>query len=160
LKPALFFLTLALLAQLPANANELQVIISGRAVHMGSNDLNENNYGLGLQYEFTNHRRWIPVINLASFKDSNDRTSRYIGTGLKRRYQFQPGHQRLNLDLGAAVLVMKRPGYNAGKSFIGALPFIGLSNEWGGINATYVPSIEADTLPFWYFQVTLKLMDF
>jgi hypothetical protein len=54
---------------------------------------------------------------------------------------------------------MKRPDYNDDKPFMGALTFIGLSNEWGGINATYVPGIEADTLPFWYFQFAFKLLD-
>lgn len=160
LKSVLLFILLAMLAHLPAGANELQVIISGRAIHVGSNDLNENNYGLGLQYDFATHRRWIPLINLASLKDSNDNTSRYIGAGIKRRFKLNSGQQKLNFDLGAAALVMKRPGYNDDKPFLGALPFIALSNDWGGINATYVPSIEDDTLPFWYFQFSLKILEF
>ena len=111
LKSARLLLVLALSPTFPSSANELQVIISGRAIHVGSNDLNENNYGLGLQYDFTANRHWIPLINLASVKDSNDNTSRYIGAGMKRRFKLSSGQQRLNFDLGAAALVMKRPDY-------------------------------------------------
>ncbi len=158
MKSVLFLLALALLANFSVSADELQVIISGRAIHMGSNNQNENNYGIGLQYDFINHRRWIPTINLASFKDSNDNTSRYIGAGMKRRFKLRSGQQRMNFDLGAAGLVMKRPGYNNDKPFLGALPFISLSNDWGGINATYVPSLEDDMTAFWYFQFTFKIL--
>ena len=98
------------------------------------------------------------IINLASLKDSNNQTSRYIGAGIKRRFKLRANPEPLNFDLGVAGLVMKRQDYNDEKPFFGAIPFVSLSNGWGGINATYVPSIEEDTLPFWYFQFTLKLM--
>lgn len=143
-----------------AAADDLQVIISGKAIHMGSNDLNEDNYGLGLQYDFNPHQDWVPVINMASFKDSNDKTSRYVGGGLKRRFKFRANSQRLNFDVGAIALAMVRPDYNDEEPFYGVIPFISFSNNWGGINATYVPEIESDTLPFWYFQFSIKLMTF
>ncbi len=139
-------------------ADDLQVIISGTAIHMGSNDLNEQNYGLGLQYDINTHRDWIPVINLASFKDSNDNTSRYVGAGIKRRLRLKTDSGRLNLDLGAIALAMKRPGYNDDKPFYGAIPFFSVSNDWGGINVTYVPEVEQDALAFWYFQFSFKLL--
>ncbi|MDH3389104.1 MAG: hypothetical protein OEN02_14495 [Gammaproteobacteria bacterium] len=68
MKSASFTLALTLLACLPANANEPQMIISGKTIHVGSNNLNEKNYGLGLQYDFATHQRWIPLINLASLE--------------------------------------------------------------------------------------------
>ncbi len=160
LKFTLPYLLVTLLVSTQVGANELQVIISGTAIHQGSNDLNENNYGFGLQYDFAAQGRWIPLLNMASFKDSNDNTSRYVGAGLKRRFGISSGQQRLNLDLGAAALVMRRPGYNDDEPFIGALPFVSLSNGWGGINATYVPSLANEALPFWYFQFSLKLFEF
>jgi len=160
LNPVQFLFLISLVIALPASANELQLIISGRAIHLGNNDLNENNYGLGLQYDFATHRRWIPLINMASLKDSNDNTSRYVGAGIKRRSRLRWDRQRLNFDLGAAGLVMQRPGYNGDQPFLGALPFVALSNDWGGINVTYVPSIEDNSLPFWYFQFSLKILRF
>jgi hypothetical protein len=149
-----------LLASIPASADDLQVIISGKAIHMGPNDLNENNYGLGLQYDFSANRNWIPLVNLASLKDSNDNTSRYIGAGIKRRFKLSSDSQKLNFDLGLLALAMKRPDYNDEKPFFGAVPFVSFSNDWGGVNATYVPAIDADTLAFWYLQFSIKLMQF
>ena len=78
---------------------------------------------------------------------------------MKRRFRLHSGQQRLNLDLGAAGLVMTRPDYNDDKPFFGALPFVSLSNEWGGVNVTYVPEVEDGSLPFWYFQFTLKILE-
>ncbi len=158
MKPALLLLLLTQLANLQVNADELLVIISGKTIHMGSNDLNENNYGLGLQYEFDANRRWIPLISLASLKDSNNNTSRYIGAGIKRRFNLGSSSKRINFDVGVAGLAMTRPDYNDDKPFLGAIPFVSISNDWGGVNATYVPRIEDDMLAFWYFQFSIKLM--
>ncbi len=142
------------------NANELQIIISGKAIHLGDNgkEMNESNYGLGLQYDINTHRRWIPMVNFASFKDSNSNTSKYIGGGIKRRFKLSTGQQRPSLDLGVIGFTMTRPGYNNDDPFIGVLPFVSLNNEWGGVNATYIPSIEDGALPLWYFQFSIKLM--
>ena len=156
MKIRILILTCMLLASFSASADELQMIISGTAIHQGSienrGEPNEKNYGLGLQYDINQQRDWIPTINMASFKDSNDNTSRYVGGGIKRRYRFDTGTQKLNLDFGAIALVMQRPEYNDDEPFFGAVPFVSFSNGWGGINATYVPETEVDTLAFWYFQ--------
>jgi len=55
---------------------------------------------------------------------------------------------------------MRRPDYNDDRPFVAALPFVALSNDWGGINVTYVPSIEENALPFWYLQFAVKLLEF
>ena len=59
----------------------------------------------------------------------------------------------MNLDLGAIALAMKRPGYNDDQPFYGAIPFFSVSNDWGGINVTYVPEVEQDALAFWLAYV-------
>jgi len=155
-------LVLGMIFGATATADDLQMIISARSIHEGGSErnLNERNYGLGLQYDFDHHPNWIPLISFASFKDSNYNTSRYLGAGIKRRFRLSSAPDTLNLDLGAAGLVMVRPDYNDEKPFLGMIPFVSLSNSWGGINATYVPAIEEDTFPFWYFQFSLKLMQF
>ena len=94
---------------------------------------------------------------MASFKDSNYETSRYVGGGLKRRFRLGGGDNPLNADLGAIGFVMTRPRYNDHEPFLGALPFASLSNDWGGVHLTYVPGIGGDTLPVWYLQFSLKL---
>lgn len=160
MKRALLIIALTLPAYRPAIADELQVIISGTALHTGSNNLNEKNYGLGLQYDFNTHQRWIPLINMASLKDSNNKTSRYVGAGIKRRFKLLSDSQRLDFDVGVAGLIMTRSDYNDDEPFLGAIPFVSLSNDWGGINATYVSKFEEDMLSFWYLQFSLKLVQF
>ncbi|MCP4981237.1 MAG: hypothetical protein GY935_12165 [Gammaproteobacteria bacterium] len=160
MKSVRLIFALTLLLNFPVAADELQIVLSGKAIHMGDNNLNESNYGLGLQYDFNTHRRWIPLINLASFKDSNNQTSKYIGAGIKRRFKIRSLPQRLNLDLGFAGLIMTRPNYNNEEPFFGAIPFVSVSNDWGGLNATYISEFEDEMLSFWYFQFTLKLMQF
>ena len=34
-------------------ADELHIVVSGKSIHFGSGKFNENNYGLGFVYEFT-----------------------------------------------------------------------------------------------------------
>ncbi len=144
-----------------AAADDLQVIISGKAIHLGGpSDLNEDNFGLGLQYDFDTTSRWIPVINLATLRDSNDNLSTYIGAGTKRRFRLSPAPNPLNFDAGIIGLVMTRKGYNDGDPFFGAIPFVSFGNDWGGINLTYVPAVEETAYPFWYFQFALKLAEF
>ena len=144
----------------PVHADELSMIISGKAYHTSGSGLNEDNYGLGLQYDFAERRRWIPLINFASLRDSNDNTSHYIGTGIKYRFKLAPQSDPLNFDAGVFALAMKRPDYNDQEPFLGILPFVSLNNAWGGINLTYVPSLEQDMHAFWYFQFSLKLAEF
>ncbi len=144
-----------------AAADDLQMIISGKAFHLGGpSDLNEDNYGLGLQYDFDTASHWIPVINLATLRDSNNNMSNYIGAGAKRRFRLSPAPNPLNFDAGVIGLVMTRKYYNDGDPFFGAIPFVSFGNDWGGINLTYVPAVEESTYPFWYFQFALKLAEF
>ncbi|MDJ0778976.1 MAG: hypothetical protein QNJ85_14000 [Gammaproteobacteria bacterium] len=160
IKPRLGIILL-LFALGDAAADDLQMIISGKALHVGGpSDLNEANYGLGLQYDFDSASSWIPLINLATLKDSNNNTSSYIGTGIKRRFRVSPVPDPLNFDAGVLGLVMKRKDYNDDRPFLGAVPFVSFGNDWGGINLTYVPAVEQEAYPFWYFQFALKVAEF
>ncbi len=154
---SLGLLIIASVFWIPASADDLQLIINGKSFHLGGENLNESNYGIGLQYDFSERNQWVPVMTFASFKDSNNNTSRYIGFGSKRRHKLGTGRDRVNLDLGIIGLAMKRPGYNDGKPFFAALPFVSLSKAWGGINLTYAPKIEDNAYAFWYLQFSFKL---
>jgi len=103
--------------------------------------------------------QWVPVINLASFKDSLNHTSKYIGVGLKHRYQIGSNLNRVHFDAGIFGLAMTRHNYNNDEPFLGTLPFVSLSNNWAGINVIYVPEFEADMHAFWYFQLSFKLFE-
>ena len=150
---------LLLLATGVADADELQFVISGKSFHLGGENLNEDNYGFGLQYDFVRDREWIPVLAAARFKDSNGNDSRYVGAGLKRRFRPLASAADMNLDVGVIGLAMRRPGYNDDRAFFGAVPFVSISNDWGGINLTYVPRVEQEAYPFWYLQFSLKILE-
>jgi hypothetical protein len=153
-------LSVVLLILLPtANAGNLQAIISGKTFHTSGDNLNENNIGLGLQYEFAAKNRWIPLVNFASFEDSNNQNSKYVGAGIKRRFKISYNPFPIYFDAGALGLAMTRQDYNDNQPFLGAIPFVSISNNWAGINATYVPKIDKDMVPFWYIQFSLKLLE-
>ncbi len=140
-------------------ADELQFVISGKSFHRGGDNLNEDNYGIGLQYDFVRDREWIPVLAAARFRDSNDNTSRYVGVGIKRRFRTFASDTGVNLDLGVIGLAMRRPGYNDDRAFYGAIPFVSIGNGWGGVNLTYVPRVEEDAYAFWYVQFSVKILE-
>ena len=160
MRTATLVFTIILLSLQAAQADELKMIVSGKAVHIGANDLNENNYGIGLQYEIDANSRLIPIVSLAAFRDSNDNISSYIGAGVKHRFPRSRRAGSLNFDVGAIAMAMQRPDYNNDAPFLGALPFVSFSNDWAGINITYVPQIEDNSLAFWYFQFSFKLAEF
>ena len=141
-------------------ADDLHLIVSGTALHIGSNDLNEKNYGLGFEYDFEERNNWIRFITGASFKDSNDQTSKYLGTGSKRRFRFGSDPDEFHFDAGAFAFVMTRKDVNDNEPFIAALPFVSLGNEWLAVNLTYAPKISPKMYAFWYFQASFRIMEF
>ncbi len=50
------------------NADELHLIVSGKSIHFGTDtSFNEQNWGLGFEYDFEQENNWIPLITGASF---------------------------------------------------------------------------------------------
>ena len=69
-----------------AAAGQLDLVVNGRSHHVNSEyDWNENNYGLGLEYQFDSTSRWIWSANGNAFLDSQNNMSYMAGGGLKRR---------------------------------------------------------------------------
>ena len=81
------WLVLFLFTSSAIKADELQLVVSGRSIHFGSDtSFNETNRGFGFEYDFEQRNNWIPLITGASFKDSLENTSNYLGGGTKRRF--------------------------------------------------------------------------
>ena len=75
-----------------AAAGQFDLIVNGRSHHVNSDyDWNENNYGIGLEYQFDSSSRWIWSVNGNAFVDSQNRMS-YMGGG------GAPGNRSLNLS--------------------------------------------------------------
>jgi hypothetical protein len=144
-----------------ANADELHIIVSGKAIHFDSEvSYNEKNWGLGFEYDFEPRNKWIPLVTGLSFSDSFERTSKYLGAGAKRRFQLTDDPDGMHLDAGVFGFVMTRQDYKNNKPFIGVLPFISIGNNRFSVNATYVPNIAPKMVAFVYFQATIKIAEF
>ena len=160
MKRILFFLILALMATGSLKAEELHLIVSGKAIHFDDKEYNESNWGLGFEYDLDQRGNWIPFATGASFKDSNKQTSNYLGGGAKRRYKLTNGDNAIHVDAGLVGFLMTRKDHNDGDPFLGALPFVSLGNDYVSLNATYVPRVTPKSVPFVYFQLMFRLAEF
>jgi len=136
-------LSIVLLATLPvttAFAGDLSLVINGRSHHFDSSyEWNENNYGLGLEYQFETTSRWKRIVMANGFTDSNDRMSYMAGAGLHRRLLETDRLAGFYIDAGINAFIMTREDYNDNNPFPGLLPSLSFGNRYGGFNLTYLP---------------------
>jgi len=134
---------LALLIVLPASsaqAGDVNAIINGRSVHVGATeDWNENNLGLGLEYQFATDSRWKKQLMVNGFRDSNDDMSYMAGAGLHRTLYSTNGLNGFYVDAGINAFVMTRTDVNDNRPFPGAVPSLTVGNRTMGFNFTYLP---------------------
>lgn len=142
-------------------ADDLQLIVSGKSIHFGTDtSFNESNWGVGFEYDFEQRNNWIPLITGASFKDSLENTSNYLGGGTKRRFLLGADPDGMHIDAGVIAFVMTREDYKNNDPFPGALPFLSIGNNRFAVNVTYVPRIVPKMVAFLYFQATIKIAEF
>ena len=69
-----------------AVAGSINAILNGKSYHINSSyDWNENNTGLGIEYEFAQNSAWRKSAMANGFRDSADGMSYMAGFGLQRR---------------------------------------------------------------------------
>jgi len=150
----------ACLTTTAAAADELSLLINGKAMHLGSpngSNLNEKNWGLGLQYDWERASdKWRPFATVSEFRDSNNNTSYYAGGGALYRFQFDSAH----VDVGAVGFLMTRKDYKNGDPFPGVLPVLSVGTKNVALNITYVPKVEPKAVPLWFFQLKISLNSF
>jgi len=143
-----------------AAADEMSLLVNGKAVHMNTPNgvkLNENNWGLGLQYDWdAAGKQWFPFAMVSGFSDSNWNPSYYAGGGALRRFQFD----NTRVDLGVIGFVMTRKGYKNGEPFLGVLPAFSVGTKSVAMNMTYIPKVEPKAVPLWFFQLKINLDNF
>lgn len=159
MKCLFFFASLIVMCPL-GQAGELHLIVSGKVIHFSSRSYNENNWGLGFEYDFEKRNNWLPLITAVSFKDSNDQTSNYLAGGAKRRFLLSNDSKGLHIDAGIVGFLMTRHDYKNNQPFPGVLPFASIGNHWAAVNITYVPKIRPKMVAFVYFQLMFKLAEF
>ncbi len=153
-------ITILLIIFSTASADELHLIVSGKAIHQGGGNFNEDNKGFGFEYNFKQRGNWIPLVTGVSFLDSNKQTSNYLGVGTKRRFLLNQNPKGFHFDAGILAFVMTRYDYKNNEPFIAALPFISMGFDWFAINVTYVPKIEPKMVAFTYFQASIRILEF
>ena len=123
-----------------AQAGEFSAIINGKSYHLGaSSDWNEDNYGLGLEYEFNSDTRWRKRLMANGFQDSNEEMSYMLGGGLHRNLLSSERLGGFYIDAGISAFLMTRKDVNDNQPFPGVLPSLTLGNRHIGMNLTYLP---------------------
>lgn len=149
-----------LFATTSAQAGNLSLLVNGKALHMGapSNlDLNESNWGLGVQYDYETRNHWRPFWTASGFLDSLENASYYAGGGVMRRILLTQRTERpLYFDAGIIGFVMTRKNFNQGSPFPGVLPAFSLGNDLVAVNITYIPDISPKFVPLWFFQLKVS----
>jgi hypothetical protein len=113
------------------------VVLNGRAVHMNAaRDWNEDNWGLGLEREFSSTGRWVKVALVNAFTDSMDNPSYMAGGGLKRRFRMGSDFY---VDVGGVAFLMTRENVNRNEPFPGVLPAATFGFKRMALNLTYMP---------------------
>ena len=140
-----------------ALADSLNLIINGKAIHQDKKNYNEENWGLGFEYNFEEKKEWIKFINGGFFKDSLSNTSKYLGGGIKRRFMFSKNQDGFHVDLGMTAFMMTRKDYKNEEPFFGALPYVSMGTDKVAINITYIPAVEPKLESLWFFQASFTV---
>ena len=139
---------LAALHTSPALAGNFSAVINGKSYHINSShDWNENNLGVGIEYEFTSRSAWRTVVMANAFRDSTDTMSYMAGGGLHRRLFETERMSGFYFSVGLNAFIMTRTDVEDSRPFPGILPSISIGNDKVGFNLTYLPrqAVEATT---------------
>ncbi len=132
--------TLLSLSSAPAFAGKLSAVVNGKSYHFNSSyQWNENNYGFGVEHEFTQKSAWRKVAMANGFRDSTNNMSYMAGAGLHRRIYETDELAGFYIYAGLNAFVMTREDVNGNRPFPGILPSISIGNDKVGLNLTYMP---------------------
>lgn len=131
---------LMVLAAGETQAGESHLVVNGRSYHIGSSyDWNENNLGLGYEYQFTQKSPWRKIVMANAFRDSTDVMSYMAGFGLHRRFYETDKLGGFYIYGGVNAFLMTRDDVNNSEPFPGILPSLSIGNRTVGMNLTYLP---------------------
>jgi hypothetical protein len=139
----------------------LSILLNGKSFHINEPanlNLNENNWGMGLQYDLDPvYENWIPFLMASGFNDSNSNPSYMAGGGIARRMDLSNLYDGLHFDAGLVGFMMTRKGTNGGDPFPGVLPALSIGTERLAVNFTYIPKLSPKHVALWYFQLKVSL---
>ena len=138
--PASVFALVIVLTSSSAMAGGINAVLNGKSYHLDSSyDWNENNTGLGVEYQFKQKSAWRKVLMANGFRDSTDNMSYMAGAGLQGRIYETHKLGGFYVYAGLSAFVMTRDDVNDNKPFPGILPSISIGNDKVGFNLTYMP---------------------
>jgi hypothetical protein len=130
-----------------AMAGEFSAVLNGRSIHFGATeDWNENNLGIGVEYQFATETRWKKILMANAFSDSNSSMSYMAGAGLHRTLFATHRLGDFHVDAGINAFLMTREDVNGNRPFPGVLPSLTIGNRYAGINLTYLPEQAVEKL--------------
>ena len=138
-------------------ADSFNIVINGKAIHESKNNYNEENWGLGFEYNFSEKKKWINFVNGGFFKDSLKNNSNYLGGVTKRRFMLSGEDDGWHIDAGMTAFMMTRKDYKNNQPFFGALPFISVGTKDFAINATYIPAVSPKFEALLFFQASVTV---
>jgi len=134
---------LALLVVAPCSsavAGNFNAVLNGRSIHVDATEnWNEDNVGLGLEYQFATESRWKKQVMVNGFRDSNEDVSYMAGAGLYRNLFATDRLNGFYVDAGINAFLMTRSDVNDNRPFPGAVPSLSVGNRTMGFNLTYLP---------------------
>ena len=130
-----------------ALAGDMSAVINGRSIHIDAKqDWNENNFGLGLEYQFETESRWKKRLMVNGFRDSNEDMSYMVGASLQRNLFATDRLNGFYVDAGVSAFLMTRRDVNNNRPFPAALPSLSIGNRDMGFNVTYLPMKAVESL--------------
>jgi len=132
----LLFLLLFFLLPSSLSATPWHVDVWGFSYHLDrAKQLNETNHGVGVRYQFMEHKYLRYSAAAGVFKDSMYDYSKYAGMVVETNTPI------VSLQLNGVV--MSRPSYNRGSLFVAPLPSLGIDLTVVKFNIFYIPKAEA-----------------
>lgn len=139
--------TVLALTSLPAFAGKTSAVVNGKSYHFNSTyEWNEDNYGLGVEHQFTQLSAWRKTAMVNGFRDSNNDMSYMAGAGLHRRVYETDKLAGFYVYGGLSAFLMTRQDMNDNKPFPGVLPSVSIGNDNIGFNLTYMPKIAVEEI--------------
>jgi len=137
---AKILVTTLILASSVASAGNINAVVNGKSYHFNSShEWNEDNSGLGIEYEFTQTSAWKKIAMANAFRDSTNSMSYMAGAGLHRRIYETEALDGFYIYAGINAFLMTRDDVGGSKPFPGILPSVSLGNRKVGLNVTYLP---------------------
>ena len=140
-------------------SGELSVLVNGKSVHLNTDEeYNENNLGIGFQYDFCySADKFIRSVIASGFIDSKNNTSYYVGGGYARRFLISTSFDCFHIDIGAVGIFISRKDLNNRTPFFCVLPELSVGTNKLSMNVSYVPKVGPSAEEILFFQLKILL---